>query len=88
MQKVKKLKMEVKQRNRVNQMKQYRFVACLNTEKQLILIIYKNPVVEEKKEEKDSDKGDQEQESAINLTLEKEENINEEVIININQLKC
>jgi uncharacterized membrane protein YcjF (UPF0283 family) len=42
------------------------------------LIIYKNPVVEEKKEEKDSDKGDQEQESAINLTLEKEENINEE----------
>jgi hypothetical protein len=52
------------------------------------LIIYKNPVVEEKKEEKDSDKGDQEQESAINLTLEKEENINEEVIININQLKC
>jgi RNA recognition motif-containing protein len=40
--------------------------------------IVQNPVVEEKKEEKDSDKGDQEQESAINLTLEKEENINEE----------
>jgi RNA recognition motif-containing protein len=35
-------------------------------------------LLKRKKEEKDSDKGDQEQESAINLTLEKEENINEE----------